>query len=524
MTAACLRNSSLPGASQLFSHFLYDFNRVRNFFGESYLDAGSYARAAAQIDFPAERRAAIVEALRELNGDSPSLRLLAQPGTMAVVTGQQVGLFGGPAYTIYKALTAVALAEKLTREGTPAVPVFWLATEDHDFVEINHAYTFDRAHQPHRFAVAGEPAEPTPVGGVVPTDYPVEAFAATFGDAPFAQETADLLRRTYVSGRSLGETFLALMRELLPSSLLYLDPLSPSYRAVAAPFLADAVTRSVELGEALARRNAELAEAGYHAQVHVEDSTSLFFVLDEKGRRRAMKRSGETFTAGKQKFTAAELAARASALSPNALLRPVMQDYTLPTVSYVGGPGEIAYYAQNETLYRKLLGRMPVVTARSGFTLIDPRTAKLMDRYGFQLSDVFTEAALKERISRTLVPEALQANIAGAKAETAKRLETMTAALAEFDPTLAKAVEKSRAKINHQLQRIEAKTLRESLRRDTRAASEAAWLTGSIYPDAHLQERHYTILPFLAEYGTGLITGLSEHIHLDCPDHIVISV
>ena len=530
MKAACLRNSSLPGTSQLFSHFLYDFDRVRPFYGQSYLDPASYARAAAQINFPAERRAAIVEALREQNGDSEALRRLAQPGTVAVVTGQQVGLFGGPAYTIYKAQTAVALAERLTAEGIPAVPVFWLATEDHDFPEINHAYTYDAAHQPHRLSVEGEPALPMPVGGIVPPYYPLDALAATFTGGAYADEVAAMVRQAYAPGRSLGEAFFALMRALMPDSgLLYLDPLRASYRAVAAPFLAAAIERSEELGAALAARNAELTAAGYHAQVHVEDSTSLFFLLEKGPRgafsqRKAFKRNGTTFISGKEKFATAELAVRAASLSPNALLRPVMQDFTLPTVAYVGGPGEIAYFAQSEALYRRLLGRMPVITARSGFTLIDSRCGKLLSRYGLQVPDVFGEEKLQERISRQLVPAALQANIAAAKSETEQRLDRLNADLAQFDPTLAKALGKSRAKIVHHFARIEAKTLREALRRDTRAASEAAYLSGSIYPDAHLQERHYTILPFLAEHGFELIHNLREHIHLDCPDHIVVHI
>ncbi len=524
MKAACLRNSSLPGASQLFSHFLYDFDRVRRFYGESFLDPASFAAAASQIHFPDERRAAIVDALREQNGESESLRRLSLPGTVAVVTGQQVGLFGGPAYTIYKALTAVVLAERLTAQGIEAVPVFWLATEDHDFPEINHAYSFDGAHQSHRVSVEGEPALPSPVGGIVPPSYPVDGFAETWDSQPFADEVTRLLSGAYTLGRSLGEAFVALMRALMPNSgLLYLDPLRPSYRAVAAPFLADAVKRSDELGDALAERNSELIDAGYHAQVHVEASTSLFFVL-ENGQRKSLKRDGLTFALGKEKLSAEALAERGASLSPNALLRPVMQDYTLPTICYVGGPGEIAYFAQSETLYRRLLGRMPVIAARSGFTLIDSRCAKLMARYGLNVPDVFGEEKLRERIARQLVPAALQSNIAKVKAATERHLGELDNELHQFDPTLAAALKKTQAKIVHQLARIEAKTLRETLRRDARASAEAAYLTGSLYPDSHLQERHYSILPFLSQHGFDLIDSLRSHIHLDCPDHIVVHV
>src|SRR6266849_1845073 len=142
MQPACIRQNELPGTSRLFADFTYHFDRVAQFYRHDPGDPASLTRAAAEIDYPDSRRAALVEALAAQNGPSESLARLAQPGTMAVVTGQQVGLFSGPAYTIYKALTAARVAREATAAGLPAVPVFWLATEDHDFAEVNHAWMF----------------------------------------------------------------------------------------------------------------------------------------------------------------------------------------------------------------------------------------------------------------------------------------------------------------------------------------------------------------------------------------------
>src|SRR5947209_14972308 len=138
MESACLRHTELPNTSRLFADYLYHHDRVAPF----------YSVEGHRPEFPADRRAALVAALRAQNGDSPALDLLAEPGTVAYVTGQQVGLFSGPAYTIYKALTAVRLAAQSTAEGKPAVPIFWLATEDHDFAEVNHSWSFNSAGQP----------------------------------------------------------------------------------------------------------------------------------------------------------------------------------------------------------------------------------------------------------------------------------------------------------------------------------------------------------------------------------------
>src|SRR3984893_18736958 len=150
MQPACIRHTDLPGTSRLFTDFTYHFDRVARFYQHDPHDSASFAVAAREMDYPDDRRAAMVKALAAQNGNSESLELLARPGTVAVVTGQQVGLFSGPAYTIYKALSAVRLARQLTDQGQPAVPVFWVATEDHDLAEVNHCFVFGPEHQPVR--------------------------------------------------------------------------------------------------------------------------------------------------------------------------------------------------------------------------------------------------------------------------------------------------------------------------------------------------------------------------------------
>src|ERR1022692_4665732 len=167
MEAACLRHTEIPHTSKLFSDFQYHFDRVSRFYSYHPGDPTAYVAAAKELAYPADRRAELVTVLRARNGDSASLDLLARPETVAVVTGQQVGLFSGPAYTIYKALTAVRLAEQLNAQGIPAVPIFWLATEDHDFAEVNHCWVFDAEHHPIKLEKAHSPATSQPVGQFV---------------------------------------------------------------------------------------------------------------------------------------------------------------------------------------------------------------------------------------------------------------------------------------------------------------------------------------------------------------------
>ena len=525
MEAACLRQTQLPHTTRLFEDFTYHFDRVARFYGHSPHDLLGIREAAAQMEYPDERRAELVAALRHQNGDAPALAELAKPGTVAVVTGQQVGLFSGPAYTIYKALTAVRYAERLKAEGIPAVPVFWLATEDHDFAEVDHAWIFGKDHQPSMLRASASPAVQEPVGGIRLRDIPVDALESTLSSFPFGQEIAAEVRGAYTADRTMGCAFRELLSRLLAKyGLLYVDPLDEHIRKLGAPLMREAVRSAADVKARLMERNSELRAAGYHTQVHLEPQTSLVFLLDGN-RRITLKSQNGDYSSKERRYSAQELMDRADHLSPNALLRPVMQDYILPTAVYVGGPAELAYFAQAQAIYRQLLDRMPAVVHRAGFTLLDQRAEKLISRYEIGWPVVFEgEEGIHEHIARRLVPSELQDSARGIVSEIERGLQRYSRELDAFDSTLAAALATSKRKIVYQLTKIERKTAREAIRRDERAQSDAKYLAGLLYPNKHLQERLYTILPFLAKYGTGLIDTLYERVRLDCPDHQVLVV
>jgi len=514
MQPACIRHTDLPGTSQLFADFAYHFDRVARFYQHDPYDPASFERAAAQIQYPEERRAAMTAALRAQNGESESLKRFAQPGTLAVVTGQQVGLFSGPAYTIYKAITAAHMARHLTNRGIPAVPLFWLATEDHDFAEVNHAWVYNTAGEPTAVRVEA-PAEfagkARPVGGIPIASPPIDQLRAALAGLPFGNEVTALVEQAYRPGATMGSGFRALLKSLLAKlDLLYLDPLDPAVRKVGAPFLSQALRAVPELKAGFLARNRELQTAWYHAQVYVDEKTSLFFLLD-KGERATLRRKDSDY---------AELASIAEQVSPNALLRPVWEDFLLPTVAYVGGPGELAYLAQSQVAYQMLLGRMPVAMARSGFTIVDPRSRKLLERYRLTVSQVMThEGGLQERIARQLVPASLGKSLESTISEVTRQVDRLQSDLEAFDRTLAAAIAKSRAKILYQLEKIGKKTARETLRRDERALSDGRHLAAMLYPHQHPQERFYSILPFLAQHGVDLIDRLVDAVDPMCPDH-----
>jgi uncharacterized protein YllA (UPF0747 family) len=270
-------------------------------------------------------------------------------------------------------------------------------------------------------------------------------------------------------------------------------------------------------------RNQELEARGYHTQVLVDKQTSLVFLLDE-GHRVALKRVDGSFVAPHRKWTAAELASRAAELSPNALLRPVLQDYLLPTAAYVGGPAELAYLAQSQVIYAKLLGRQPVAFPRAGFTLLDERAAKRMRRYDLPLTGLFTnDQALRETMSARLVPPELRQRLTATEETVTSALETLSKELGRFDVSLNGALGTSRRKIEYQIGKIGRKTASQIMARDEQAAADARALSGLVYPEKHLQERLYSIVPFLAKFGPGLIGDIYNHVDTGNPDHRILT-
>ncbi|MGC8881602.1 MAG: bacillithiol biosynthesis protein BshC [Bryobacteraceae bacterium] len=501
---------SVPGSSALFSAYVSCFPAAARFYRhDPFSEEGRRAAAAEALSGGAPREQ-VVEALRRLNGDSPALEKLARPGTVAVVTGQQAGLFGGPAYTLYKALTAVRVAQQLEATGIAAVPVFWIATEDHDLDEVSAAHVFDTRIRPVRLEAGADGHQGKPIGTVPIARPPLDGLASALDGFLHSRDVLRLAEAAYQPGRTFGEAFHALLGALLGRlGVIFVDPLQPELRRLAAPLLARAWQQRARLGEALAARRRELEQAGFHAQVEVSDGAGLFFVLEDGLRRRSSLATREP---------------EPESLSPNALLRPVMQDWLLPTAIYVGGPAEIAYFAQAAALYPPLLGRMPAILPRAGFTLADGRTRRLMERYGITLADCMRgEEALVQTLAARLAPASLEAALDETDAGVTRLLDRLRAELEGFDPSLASALDLSRAKILYQLAKIRRKAERVALRRQSDAEQQARHAFRLVTPERRLQERYYSFLPFLARYGLRLVDDLLAAVDPLCPAHEILA-
>jgi bacillithiol biosynthesis cysteine-adding enzyme BshC len=384
MDCRTLASHKLPRQSKLFLEYLNNFSKVQAFYAHA-PKVSSVPAVARELDFPKERRSAVAAILRAQNtasGAGPSVfanidRL--ENGAVAIVSGQQVGLFSGPAYSFYKALSAIQVANELTRSGIEVVPVFWLATEDHDVDEVRHVSWFQDG-QLRRFELPapGEQEAGRPVGKMLlgaQIDEQVHDVAELLvkqGSVLLAQ----FLKESYNRGETYGSAFAKLFARLFSQQgLILLDPLDPGFHRIAAPIYRQAIEERDALNEKLLKRGKELEAAGFSVQVKVTAKSTLLFYMGNQcgdkgqtsdGVRKPIVTTGTgKFQAGERHWATAELLKTIEStpedFSPSALLRAVVQDYLLPTVAYIGGAAEIAYFAQSEVVYKNVLGRMPVI-------------------------------------------------------------------------------------------------------------------------------------------------------------------
>jgi len=464
-----------------------------------------------------------------------NIRLLRESDCIAVVSGQQAGLFTGPLYTIYKALSAVKLAGCLRHRNTKAVPVFWIAAEDHDFVEVAKAEFIGRDCQLKNVEVSTDlHREGQPVGQVVlddSIDVVVDQLFELLPNSEFAADMKALVKNAWQPGRGYVESFAIMMTSLLGRhGLIFLDPLDPDLKRLAAPLYAEAARRAPEIAAAIEQRSGELESAGYHAQVLASANSFPLFLHDEEGARHAIVRveDGKYKTKDTEKeFTAGELATMAQEkpelFSPNVTLRAVVQDHLLPTIAYYGGAAEVAYFAQTAEVYRVLERPATPILPRSSLTMIERHTGRVLERYDLNLADFFEGL---EPVIKRVVEEHLGADTAklfsNAEQNVNHELDRLRQELEGIDPTLASALDTGRKKINYQLDGLRTRFVRAQMNRDEAAHRQLQRAFEQLYPNKALQERHINITSLLARHGTYVIEWIYNAINLGSVEHQIV--
>ncbi|MGA7929219.1 MAG: bacillithiol biosynthesis cysteine-adding enzyme BshC [Candidatus Sulfotelmatobacter sp.] len=543
MKAQCLPFAQIPHTTRLFADFLAYSPTVQPFYPHSpHFNDWSKAEASALQYDPSrrERVGAILQRQNKACDSSPqtfaNITRLRQ-GAAAIVTGQQVGLFGGPMFAIYKALTAVKLAEEATAAGVDSVPVFWLATSDHDLAEVNHVSLpgpdgLLRTLTISSHGVPGAPVSEVRLGEeILPV---VEDAVSLLGDS----EASQFLRESYRPGETLGTAFARFYARLFAEwGVILLDASDAELHRVAAPVDRAAIERAADLDAALLARGQALEKAGYSQQVKVTTSSVLLFAMREGARTPIYRREGSNKALefaigsepGAEKLSSAELLDRiASApenFSPNVLLRPVVQDYLLPTLAYTGGAAEAAYFAQAGAVYDAILGRVTPIVPRFSATLVEPKVQRWLNQYGIAVRNAFDgPEVLRQTLASRTLPADLQAAFARANKSVQESFSGLKEALAKLDPTLVEASQTGASKVHYQLDRLRERAMASEVRRSEVVRRHAEALSQMLYPKNALQERGVAGIYFVARHGMELLRSLHETMHTDCQDHQILEL
>lgn len=537
--------SKIPNQSKLFIDYQTDATELIKYYPLAVRSHTQIADIAPKIlaEYKADR-ALLCDVLQEANIANgagaetlKNLELLRDEDCVAVVSGQQAGLFTGPLYTIYKALSAVKETECLRGRGIKAVPVFWIATEDHDFLEVSKTEIIGSdgeivkvVHEPKRCY------ENLPVGYVKIDDSIVRTIEDLFSSLPHTEFTEDLkaaIDETWHSGMEFGDAFAQFFSKIVNDyGLILLCPLDERLKKLATPIYVEAIRKSEEIVDALIKRSEELVEAGYHAQVLITpDYFPLFWQSKDRTRHALKKNSKGTYKVKDldREFTLEELAEIAQTepqrFSPSVVLRSVVQDYLLPTVCYFGGAAEIAYFAQSAEVYRILDRPVTPILHRQSFTIIEPKHAKTLDKYNLEISDLFDGI---NNILPRIVENYLNLDTAKVFAEVEEKiniqLNHLDNSLAEIEPTLAESLANRRRKIIYHIGNLRNKFHKSQLKKDEIIHRRIESLFNSVVPNKHLQERSLNITSFLDRYGVNLIDWIYQSIDLDDKDHRVIYI
>ena len=469
------------------------------------------ALLAKQLD----RRGAPAEAKAAANR-------LADPSTVAIVTGQQAGLFGGPLFTIYKAITAIKLAERLSNEhDVPAVAVFWVESEDHDWDEIAAVSVLDADMQRRTITLPAPPgAGRAPIcrlaldGSVAPA---IDELSSTLPATEFTPSLVDTLRDTYAPGTAVSYAFARLLDRWLGHHGLVVFECSDG---AAKPLAREIFAREIEHARTWAlagEAGRQLSASGYHVQVEgSEESGPALFRID--GTRAPIDRADEA-------ALRRDLEERPQTFSPNVLLRPVVEDAIFPTVAYVSGPNELAYLAQLRRVYEHFSVPMPLMYPRAAATIVDSASARFLEKHDLPIETLYArdEAALNRLLAASL-PENVERALKDAEDTMNEKLAAIIAAVPSIDATLEGAAKSTLGKVQHDLTNLRGKVISAAKRRDETLRRQFARAQALAFPDGIPQERAIGTVALFNRYGPALVQRLMQELPLDPAHHWVLTL
>ena len=458
---------------------------------------------------------AIRPALSASGAAAARLARVAAGRGVVVTTGQQPGLFGGPIYTWSKALSALTLADEIeAATGIPAAPVFWAANDDADFAEASWTAVAVAGGAERLSVSAGAPLGRTmadmPFGDVAP------AFAALLRacGATVDARPIDVVRAAYRDGATVGGAYLSLLRELFePLGIAVLDAAHTSITDATRPFLLRALDRASVVADALRERDEAIRAAGFSPQVAEVPGLSLVFERARGGDKRRIPLTEAAAVAAQGD------SARPGLLSPNVLLRPVIERAILPTVAYVAGPGELSYFAQVSAVAPVLGLDSPLAVPRWSTTILEPHVVRILSSLGLEEAELEEPHRAVGRLARKAMSPALARALGDFRQEVGRQSGTVSSALQESDlPLPTRVIDGAQRAIEHRLDRLERRIVAAAKRRETEAMTQIATARGALFPLGTRQERALNMLPFLARHGSvitdRMIAAAREHARM----------
>ncbi len=530
----------MPWIRRLAGEYADHFPAVSEFFAGDPWTAAGWRDAIARVQGHERDREALVRMLETQatrRGAPPAsidaIRQLRDARAVAVVTGQQAGLFGGPLYTLLKAITALQLAARAREQhGVPAVAIFWVDSEDHDWEEVRGCPVLD-GDLALRTVSLGEPqgAGELPVARISLESDVEQVLAdlqAALHPTEFTAEVVDALREIYRPGVRMAEAFSRWMDRLLGSrGLIVFESADPA----AKPFVADLFARELQEPGRTASLALAAGEAmralGHEPQVTPQADAVALFKLN--GGRSGIRVRGDRFVVDEQSVPAATLATEArehpERFSPNVLLRPLAQDTLFPTVAYVSGPSELAYLGQLKAVYAHFGVPMPLVYPRASVTLLDSASSRFLARYGFPIEDLRQqdESALNHLLE-TQLPASVEAGLLGADRAVKEHMATLVDAVGQIDPTLSGAARTTLGRMEHDLRTLHNKIIHAAKKRDETLRRQFSRTQALAFPGGHPQERTVGLPFFLNRYGWALVDRLEAELPLETGKHYVLTI
>ena len=529
-----------PWIKRLAGDYVSEYARVADFFAGDPADPSAWRDAITRAQRHPRRRDAVADlvlAQQRARAAPPQARAAAErlrdPESVAIVTGQQAGLFGGPLFTLLKALTVLRLAERTAAEhGVPTVAVFWIDAEDHDWDEVKACGVLDAELNLVRIALGDPPAAGEgPVASVRLDDSAIAAeamLASTLPATEFSPALLAAVRLAYAPGTGMAEAFGTWLESILgPRGLVVFDSSDSAAKPLVSPLFAREIEHAGDTSRLAAAAGAELTARGYHAQVTPQEGHAALFHLDG-GRASIRVENGRLLvgrSAGTKEAMLERVRTNPAEFSPNVLLRPVVQDSLFPTCCFVAGPNELGYLAQLRDIYAAFGVPMPLIQQRGSATILDANAMRFLARHELPLESLRAQDEGElNRLLKAQIPPEVDTSIEEAARAVAERMDVLAAAASKIDATLDAAARSTRDRMQDDLKKLQGKIIQAVKRKDETLRRQFTRAQAQAFPGGHPQERDVGFIYFLNKYGGGLVDRLCEEMPLDQGHHWVITI